>query len=146
MLGLILILVITLPLAWLASEFQPRKSIRIVLGIAAIGMSFGVAWIAGSFERWNSNIWYGAASKDLVENTIIELENGNADRVLAELRVLRTNLNPTYENRADYDKLIAKYVYAVSDSPTLHERNDPRWADNIPEGGQPSNSESQAAP
>jgi len=107
-------------------------------GTAAIAMSFGVAWITASFERWNSNIWYGAASKDLVENTIVELEKGNADRVLAELRVLRTNLNPTYENRADYDQLVAKYVYAVSDSPTLHERNDPRWADNVPEGRQPS--------
>lgn len=67
MLGLILFLVIAVPLAWLASEFQPRTEIRIALGIAAIAMSFGVAWIVGSLERLNSNIWFGSATKDLIQ-------------------------------------------------------------------------------
>lgn len=132
MLALILILVIVLPLAWLASEFQPRKEIRIPLGIAAIAMAFGVAWIVGSLDRLNSNSWYGSATKDLIQNTIVELENGNEDRVLTELRVLRSKFHPTYETRADYDKLVAAYVNAVSDRPILHERGVPGWADDIP--------------
>jgi len=96
-------------------------------------MSFLVAWGVGALDRLNSNIWYGTASKDLIENTINELETGNTERVVAELRVLGDNLQPTYENRADYDRLVAKYIYAISKSPTLGERNDPRWADNVPE-------------
>ena len=132
MLGLILTLVVVLPIAWLVSEFQPRKEIRIILGIAAISMAFGVAWIVGSLDRLNSNIWYGAATKDLIQNTIVELENGNDDRVLTELRALRTKFHPTYETRAEYDKLVADYVNAVSDKPILHERGDPRWADDFP--------------
>jgi hypothetical protein len=136
MLGLILILVVTLPIAWLASEFQPKRPLRVSLGIAAIAMSYLVAWGVGTLDRFNSNIWYGTASKDLIENTITELENGNADRVIAELRVLKGKLHPTYETRADYDKLVASYVYAISKTPTLGQRNDPRWADDIPESHQ----------
>lgn len=133
MLPLALILVVSLPIAWFASEFQQRRRLRITLGICAIAMSYLVAWGVGSLERFNSNIWYGTASKDLIENTIAELEQGNTERVIAELRVLRDQLHPTYENRADYDKLVGRYVHAVSASPTLGERNDPRWADKVPE-------------
>ncbi|QDS95675.1 hypothetical protein FF011L_44750 [Roseimaritima multifibrata] len=146
MLGLILTLVVVLPLAWLASEFQSRKEIRIALGLAAIAMAFGVAWIVGSLDRLNSNIWYGAATKDLIQNTIVELENGNDDRVLTELRALRSKFHPTYETRADYDKLVATYVNAVSDEPILHERGDPRWADDVPTDSNPLGPESQAEP
>ena len=144
MLGLILTLVIVLPLAWLASEFQSRKEIRIALGIAAIAMAFGVAWIVGSLERLNSNIWYGAATKDLIQNTIVELEKGNDERVLTELQTLRAKFHPTYETRADYDKLVAAYVNAISDDPILHERGDPRWADDVPADSTLQEPETQA--
>jgi len=134
MLQIILLLVIALPIAWLASEFQPRKGIRIALGVAAIAMSFGVAWIVGSLDRLDSNMWFGAATKDLIQNTIVELENGNDERVLTALRALRSRFHPTYESRADYDKLVAEYVNVVSDTPILHERGDPSWKDK-PAGG-----------
>ncbi len=128
MVQLILLLVIALPIAWLASEFQPRRWMRVVFGVAAIAMSFGVAWIVGSLDRLDSNMWFGAATKDLIQNTIVELENGNDERVLTELRVLRSKFHPTYESRADYDKLVAEYVNAISDTPILHEPGDPSWA------------------
>jgi len=135
--GSVAFVIVAVSVAWLVSEFQPRKDVRIALGVTSLAMSFGVAWvagsIAGSFEIWNANIWYGAASKDLIENTIAQLEDGNVDRVVAELRGLNSKLEPGYETKADYDKLVAAYAYAISDSPSLHERNDPRWADDIPE-------------
>ncbi len=142
----ILVLVIGLPIAWLASEFQPKRSVRIALGVAAIAMSYLVAWGVGTLDRWNSNVWYGTASKDLIENTIAELQDGNVERVVAELQVLREKLRPGYETRADYDSLVAEYAYAISDSPTLHERNDPRWADNVPESHRPWATEKKAEP
>ena len=148
--GLVAIVVLATSLAWLVSEFQPRKGIRIGLGVASLAMSFGVAWIAGSvagsFQMCNANVWYGAASKDLIENTIAELENGNVDQVLTELRVLNSKLEPEYETKADYDKLVAAYAYAISDSPSLHERNDPRWADDVPESHRKWSDEKKAEP
>ena len=82
---------------------------------------------------------------DLIENTIAELQDGNVDTVVAELQVLRDKLQPTYENRADYDRLVAEYAYAISDSPTLRERNDPRWANNVPESHRERAEEKKAA-
>jgi hypothetical protein len=120
MLDFIVFLMIALPIAWLVSEFQPHRWLRVLLGCASIALAFQVAWVAGSFERFNSNIWYGAASKDLAENTIRAIENGDADKVAEELRVLSNSLEPTYENRANYDKLVENYVRAISDSPVFH--------------------------
>jgi hypothetical protein len=127
MLAVIFILTIAIPACWLVSEFQSRKEIRITLGILSIAMSFGIAWIVGSLERLNSNSWYGAATKDFIQNTIVELEDGNSERVLNELRVLRSQFHPTYETRADYDKLVGIYVQAISDNPIVHQGGDPGW-------------------
>ncbi len=109
-------------------------------------MAFGVAWLVGSLDRLNSNIWYGAATKDLIQNTIVELESGNEDRVLTELRALRSKFHPTYETRAKYDKLVADYVNAVSDKPILHERGDPRWADDFPTDSEPLEPQAESEP
>ena len=133
MFELILVLVVALPLAWLVSEFMARTEIRVGLGIAAIAMAFGVAWIVGSLDRLQSNIYFGDATKDLIQNTIIELENGNSDRVLAELRKLRSEFEPTYETRDAYDKLVAEYVDAVSDKPIIHQRGVPGWPHEAPD-------------
>jgi hypothetical protein len=126
MLEVVMFLIVTLPIAWLLSEFQPRRWLRILLGCLALTMAFGVAWVVGSLEQLNSNIWYGAASKDLVENTIRAIEKGDADKVVDELRVLSNSFEPTYENRANYDKLVENYVRALSDSPTFHADNPSR--------------------
>ena len=133
MFELILVLVVALPLAWLVSEFMARTEIRVGLGIAAIAMAFGVAWIVGSLDRLQSNIYFGDATKDLIQNTIIELENGNSDRVLAELRKLRSEFEPTYETRDAYDKLVAEYVDAVSDKPIIHQRGVTGWSHEAPD-------------
>lgn len=129
LLNLILLLVIVLPIAWLASEFQTSRATRIILGIAAILMSFGVASIVGSLERFRSNTYFGSATKDLVQNTIKELEAGNTERVLSELRRLRSEYNPTYETRGRYADLVSEYVQRVSENPIVHQRGLPGWAE-----------------
>jgi len=110
MLPLILFLTITFPIAWLASEFQDRRWVRIIAGIAAISMSFLVATGVGSLERLNSNAWYGGASKNLIDTTIEELERGETERLLEELKILQERFQPTYENRARYDTLIEEFI------------------------------------
>jgi len=114
---IMLFLCIAMPVAWLASEFQARRGLRIALGCCAIGMCFLVAAGVGSFERFNSNAWYGSASENLIEATLVELEAGNSEKVIAELRSLRTQFEPTYENRARYDHLVNEYVVRLGHQP-----------------------------
>jgi hypothetical protein len=112
---LVLLLVIATPIAWFASEFQERRSLRIALGSAALVLCFGVAFLAGMLERFNSNAWFGFATKDLIDATIEELESGNEDRVLSSLKNLQQEYSPTYENRARYDELAAEAVANMRD-------------------------------
>jgi len=107
---LIVMLAIGVPITWFASEFQSRRWLRLVLGCLAILLSFGIAAIVGALERWNSNAWFGNASKELVDATVTELETGNRDGVLRALKTLQRKYSPTYENRARYDVLIEETV------------------------------------
>lgn len=127
-LELILLLVVAFPIAWLIAEFYDNRAVRITLGACAIAMSFGVAWIVGSLDRLQSNIYFSEATKDLIQNTIIELKNDKADDVLIELRVLRDDFRPTYETRGDYDVLVDRYIHSISDAPVEHSDGDPRWS------------------
>ena len=102
----VLLLTIVLPFAWLASEFQSRRWLRVILGATAILLSFGVAFLVGSFVRLNYNAWYGGATKTLIDTTIIELQAGNTANVLSSLKRLQAKYEPTYENRGHYDELV----------------------------------------
>lgn len=113
---LTLLLVVVTPLAWFASEFQPRRWLRLTLGSSAILLSFGVAFLAGSLERFNSNAWFGGASKKLIDATVREIEGGNQDRVLRSLKDLQDKYSPTCENRARYDKLVEEGVSQMQTS------------------------------
>ncbi len=110
MLLLILILVIALPIAWLASEFGANRPLRIALGIGALTCSLGVAYIVGRLSELNYNAWFGGASKDLIHTIVVQTEDGRAERVLKVLRRLDADYHPTYENRADYVELINEAV------------------------------------
>jgi hypothetical protein len=110
MFELILILVIALPLAWFVSEFTGPTWVRTLLGIAAIASSFGVAFIFGSLQQWNYNIWYGEATSKLVDETSNQLKAGNTEAVINNLQWLESQYRPTYENRANYDQLVESYV------------------------------------
>lgn len=134
MLAFILFLAVALPIAWLVSEFTAGRGIRVGLGIAAIALSFAVAWAVGSLDRLGSNIYFGSATKDLIQNTIVQLEKGNSERVLAELRKLRSRFDPTYETRDEYDELVSEYVNAVSDDPIVHEPGRPVWSHQVGAG------------
>jgi hypothetical protein len=64
MLELVLFLVVALPIAWLVSEFIAKTAVRIGLGVATMAMAFGVAWIVGSLDRLQSNVYFGSATKE----------------------------------------------------------------------------------
>jgi uncharacterized membrane protein YcjF (UPF0283 family) len=98
------------PVAWVASEFQERRWLRLVLGTTAILLCFGVAFVVGSLERLNSNAWFGSATKTLIDTTVTELEAGHHERVIQSLRELQKKYSPTYENRARYDHLVEETI------------------------------------
>jgi hypothetical protein len=105
-----LILVVLLPIGWLASEFHDNRGIRIILGVLAIAMSFFVAFVVGSLEQLRSNTYFGDTSKSLIETTVTELEAGNSEQVLDRLKKLQDKYHPTYETRAGYKELVDEYV------------------------------------
>ncbi len=109
----ILVLAVILPGAWLASEFQPRRGIRIGLGICSMGVMLLIAVVVGTLERLNYNAWYGPISQQLVETTITEIEAGRGESLLPPLRKLRDEFRPSYETRANYDELVRGFVAEV---------------------------------
>lgn len=121
---IVLLIVIALPIAWLTAEFGKRRPLRIALGLAAIASAMGVAYLVGHLSRLNYNAWYGSASKDLIDTTVTQIEDGNIDRVMTVLRRLNLDYQPTYENRAHYDELVNE---AVSQMKGNHELQDTKW-------------------
>lgn len=80
-------------------------------------MSYFVAFVIGSLTQLNYNSHYGSASADLIETVIVNLEGGNTDNLLRELKSLKAQFQPTYENRADYDGLVNGFVSRMAASP-----------------------------
>lgn len=118
------LILIALPIAWLVSEFGQRRTLRIALGLATIVTPMVVAYHLGGMSRLSYNIWYGAASKDLIDTTVTQIEDGNIDRVMSVLRRLNLDYQPTYENRAHYDEQVRE---AVSQMKGTHELQDTKW-------------------
>ena len=117
MIWLVVFVVVAVPLAWLVSEFQGRTWLRTALGVAAIGMSYFVAFVVGSLTRLDYNVNYGTASAELIQTVIANLEGGNEENLLRELKSLKAQYQPTYENRANYDGLVNDFVSRMAASP-----------------------------
>lgn len=106
---LTLVIVVLIPIAWLVSEFFSSLGLRITLGLLAILCSFGVASVIGMLSELNYNAWYGAATKDLIDTTVAEIEDGELDRVMTVLRSVSRQYQPTYEDTpAKYRSLVAE--------------------------------------
>jgi hypothetical protein len=108
---LILLLMAALVVGWFASEFQDRRWLRLLLGGSALMLVGGGTFLATFLvEHFNANASYDLASGDLIDATVLGVEEGRTDEVLAELKRLRGRFHPTYENRAGYDRLVEEYV------------------------------------
>jgi hypothetical protein len=106
-----LLLVAAVAVAWVVSEFQDRRWLRLLLGLCTLVLVVGGVGVAVTIgERLNTNAWYGGASGELIDATVAALEKGRTEEVLAELKRLREQFQPTYENRARYDRLVKEYV------------------------------------
>ena len=115
---LVLILLVVLPVAWLASEFQSRRWLRILLGISSLSLSFFVAWVVGMLSNLQYNADYGHSSAQLIDTVIANLDSDHTDQLLLELKSLRNAFHPTYENRANYNELVADFVQRLESHKT----------------------------
>src|SRR5207302_2707390 len=84
-------------------------SLRITLGILTIAIcTFCVSALTTLLTGFNYNAWYGGATKDLIETSLTQIEDGHLERVLIVWRGLNSQYQPTYENRAGYRDLVAE--------------------------------------
>ena len=83
----------------------PGRKGRIIGAIVAFGWSCVMFLAANMAESFNLNIWYSSAADDLLESSIDAIEAGQADRVSAELSVMREKMEVTYEHRGNFNEL-----------------------------------------
>jgi hypothetical protein len=112
---LLLLLAILLPFAWLASEFQSRRWLRITLGLGALVGVFCISAILSVMDGIDSNSYFSVANCELLDSTIDGLASEQSDVVLKELRSFRDNYEPTYENRSNYQEKVAAYSKKLKD-------------------------------
>lgn len=106
----VLFLLVGLPVAWLISEFQPRRGVRITLGLSSLALSFFLAWAVGIFSSVGYEDQYSSASSHLIDTVVANIEAGNTDELLQELRRLRTNLQPHNRTRTKYGELVEQFT------------------------------------
>jgi len=117
---LLLVLIVALPMGWLIAEFRGSRSLRIVLGILAMALTtFCVSALSTVLTRFDYNAWYGRATKDLIDASLDEIEDGHLDRVLQEWPSLNAQYQPTYENRASYRELAAEATARIRGDVTI---------------------------
>ena len=73
-------------------------------------MCFGVAFVVSSLGEIRSNIYFGDASKKLINTTISRLEAGDSARLLTDLKELKSEYKPTYETRSRYKELVETFA------------------------------------
>ena len=110
MLIAILIITVTLTIAWLVAEFRAGATIRRTLGVVTILWSFSIAYLTGILRDFNSTVYFTKASKELLETSIGQLRAGKTDAVLRELARANDEFSPTYENRARYREIVEQAI------------------------------------
>lgn len=117
MVQLLLLICIALPVCWLVSEFQSRRWISLLLGVAAISVVGLVAYAwAGLTTTFEKNLYFGDANAKLLKAVDLELERGNVEKVGFEVRRLAKSFHPSYENYPRYDEQVNEFVERLSEA------------------------------
>lgn len=75
---------------WVAAELYWSAGVRIGMGATAISMCCALAFLIGVAAQYaNSSLWFGEMSRELVDASVDELEQGRSEAVLHALRELR---------------------------------------------------------
>lgn len=112
---LLLLVAIVLPFAWIASEFQSRRWLRLTLGIGSLVGVFCISMLFEIMNRIDANSYFSVANCELMDATIEGLSHGQGDAIIDELKSFRKDYEPTYENRGDYQRKVAAYSQELKD-------------------------------
>lgn len=108
--NLILIAAILLPIGWLLADIWGSPLVRRTLGVIAILWSFVIAYAIGTLEQLNSNAYFGRATKELLENSVQQMQAGKGDVVQREWIRMIEEYQPTYENRGRYREIVDETI------------------------------------
>jgi hypothetical protein len=107
---LLLSITVALPIAWLVADFKAPPGIRRALGILTILGSFGIASIVGMFRDFDANVFFTEATKDLLTNSVEQLNAGKMAVVTREWTRANDNFHPSYENREEYRPIVDQAI------------------------------------
>lgn len=109
---LLLLITISLPIAWFIVDLAGYVLARRILGILAILGSFGVAALVGTLRTFEANAYFSTATKQLLTESVAQLKTGHTLPVTRAWMRANEQFHPTYENRAHYQQIVDE---AVSD-------------------------------
>jgi hypothetical protein len=69
-----------------------------------------VASLVGLLRDFQANEYFSFATKDLLDASIHNLKSGKPEVVLMAWEKASDSLHPTYENRADYRKIVDQAI------------------------------------
>ena len=116
--AILFVLAIALPIAWLASEFQRRRWLRITLGLLALLACLGACWINSSADTYFLRHRYSGATNALVKAVSKQLEVGNYEGVRRELNCLERDYAPIGEQLYRYDALVRETAIRLNAAST----------------------------
>ncbi len=116
---IVIILWITMPVAYIVSEFvnAKRKTRTTLACLAILCCMIGPMTVFRTTQtlseialKFNYNAKYGSASHKLINAIVEKLELGGKEQVLTSLKKLQEKFQPTYENDGNYEALIDETV------------------------------------
>ncbi len=113
-----------LPLAWLLSEAQHRRWVSVVLGVSAITVCSFVGYGVGTIPLvFQLNTEFTGASRELIDVIVDQLEAGNGEQVLSNLKSIQPAVYENYENYPRYTEVVDKFVEKL-ETPKSQKPND----------------------
>ena len=107
---LIILIIFSLPILYIIGEVKDKKLLRIIAFILLMPLCMLIAYFIGQVARLYYNANYGVITKKLIDESIVQLENGNTNHTIKCFKILSKKYRPTYESKANYKKLVEETV------------------------------------
>ncbi len=96
--------------AWLIAVV-PARGVRFLVGVILLGLVGVLSGLIGGsigciLQHIDDNVYFSAATEQLIRTSVRALDEGHLDRVKAGWGGLERLYQPTYENRAGYSRLV----------------------------------------
>ena len=103
---LLTLISVALPIGWFIADLRGGIRVRRILGVLAVLWSFAVAALVGMLQAFDANAYFSAATKQLLTESVTQLNAGRTDAVVRAWSHAKDQINPTYENRGRYQEIV----------------------------------------